>query len=341
MKTKTDLSHTAPAADVDREAAGWLTRFDGAGCLAVRTSVEDLCREDAAFATWIGESFAHRTAFLRVLAAWQRADRLSAFTDIRPAPRQVIPGVAKLAAAVALFAVAGLSVLAVMNRTGEEMAGSALVAQTFETELGGQETVTLPDGSVIELNTDTVILADVTGEHRHVELLRGEAYFEIAHDPSRPFTIAVGDETVTVLGTKFSVQKLETGIEVMVTEGRVQIEERAAEVPLTYVAGGQRALTSAGSVLVEKQDVAETQREMSWRTGRLDFADTPLSKVAAEFNRYNETKLVIADDAAAQIAIGGSFKSNNVDAFARLLRDGLGMEVVWHAEEIRVHSSPQ
>lgn len=329
-----------PASVIDHDAAEWLIHFDKMQMIGSDVEIDELRAADSTFSEWIDASLIHRTAFARVLAAWQRADRLAAFPEAITVRRAGFGRLQKIAAAVAVAALSGAALLAIQMRPdASDMQPLESVAQTYETALGEQETITLSDGSVIQLNTDTIIVANLTADERHVELRRGEAYFEIAHDASRPFTIAAGQDSVTVLGTKFSIQRLESGIEVLVTEGKVQIEEAATAGPLTYVTGGQRALTSGGSVLVEVSSDDQTRREMSWRTGRLDFAGEPLESVAAEFNRYNATKLVIVDDEAAAIPIGGSFKPNNVEAFGRLLRDGLGLEVYESEDEIRVGSA--
>ena len=337
MKASKNIFDGESVDEVDEEAASWLARLDAAGLLSTSADVEDLTEAQPEFGDWVSASFARRTAFLRLLAAWRRADRLSAFPE-RDAGRTtwIRPRLA-IAASLAICTAAALLGFAVLRGpVGASDVQFAEASHRYQTGVGSRETVPLSDGSIMELNTDTVVVADVDADGRFVELQQGEAYFEIADDPSRPFVIRAGEETVTVLGTKFSVQRLESGIEVMVTEGRVQIEEAASKAQPTFVSVGQKATTESGSVLVEDRDVATSARDMSWRTGRLEFRDAPLSTVAAEFNRYNSVQLVVVGDNASDIPIGGSFKATNVDAFGRLLRDGLGLEVEWDDTEIRV-----
>lgn len=338
MKASEGIREGESAGSADEQAAHWLVCLDREGLLAPGSDVDSLAAANAEFGAWIAENAGRRTAFLRVLFVWRRADRLTAFAEPKPDRKAPQRSLLAAAAAITVCALAGIGSLVVMNGSGIRNTGAAGIAaaNAFETGLGSRETISLADGSVVELNTDSLIIASVTTDQRLVDLQRGEAYFEIAHDPGRPFVVQVGGERVTVLGTKFSVHRLDHGIEVVVTEGRVQIDEGAYEAPPTFVTVGQKAVTAAGSVLVESRDQAAAARDMSWRKGRLEFRETPLSSVAAEFNRYNSIKLVIVGEDTSAIQIGGSFKATNVEAFSRLLSDGMGLAVDRDGDEIRV-----
>lgn len=206
------------------------------------------------------------------------------------------------------------------------------------TERGQRELVTLADGTRLTLNTATQLRSAVTPQARQVWLERGEAFFDVAHDAKRPFVIHAGHQTVTVLGTKFSLYREGDKLRVAVLEGRVQVQGDQVSRP-TVLTRDHAALADAGSVLVTQQTPQQLQASLGWLQGKLVFNEVSLAEAARQFNRYGHKQLVIQDDAAARIAIGGVFDASNVDAFARLLHAGFGLEVKVVGEEIRVGSA--
>lgn len=210
----------------------------------------------------------------------------------------------------------------------------------FATAVGSQEAVTLADGSHVTLNTHTRGRAVVNARERRFWLEEGEAYFEVAHDPSRPFVVVAGRDRVTVLGTKFSVRHEDGRTEVTVLEGRVRLDRgptgSAPSVPVVMTRN-ESAVSTAGNVLVIAKDEQSVRDELSWREGRLVFDQLTLAEVAERFNRYNARQLVVEGDAAER-RFSGSFDANNVDGFARLLRESFGLEVQVDGDRIVVSS---
>jgi transmembrane sensor len=188
----------------------------------------------------------------------------------------------------------------------------------YVTPVGGVVSFTLKDDSKVTLNTDTEIRVDLTARERDVDLKRGEAFFEVAKDPQRPFVVSAGGKRVIAVGTQFSVRRDAQDLEVVVTEGKVRVED-AGETLLTP---GAIAHAGDAGVLVQRKTVPEAQEHLSWRTGVLMFRDQTLGEVVAEFNRYNERKIVIEDPKIADLRIEGNFRTTNVDAFVRLLESG-------------------
>jgi transmembrane sensor len=195
--------------------------------------------------------------------------------------------------------------------------------------------VPLADGSRVELNTSTRLRAKVSHDRRIVWLDRGEAYFEVAHDASRPFVVYAGARRITVLGTKFLVRREGEGVEVAVVEGRVRVDpirqQRARPAVLTR---GDLALAKGEATLLAPPSIQKVETELSWREGMLVFDRSTLADAVTEFNRYNRRKLVVEGDAAANVRIGGSFEAQNIDAFARLLQQAFGLSVKDDGEEI-------
>lgn len=307
-------------------AADWIAREDAGNWSAA---------DAAALRLWLEADTAHRVAYLRLHAAWERADRLCV---LRPpskssSPAPVLLRKSRVAALTACAAVLGVAALIALRLVS---GGSA---QILSTPVGGEESVVLSDGTRVTLNTDTRVRAEVTGTRRLVVLEKGEAFFAVRHDPAHPFVVLAGNRRITDLGTRFSVQLTGAVVKVVVEEGSIRIDTIGPPAPLpskvrlanaiehtAIVDRDAVALANDGSILVVHQDQAQVARDLTWRDGILSFDQTTLAQAAEEFNRYNVKRLVI-DKTAASIPIDGAFRADNVTSFARLLRSGFGLEV--------------
>ncbi len=211
-------------------------------------------------------------------------------------------------------------------------------AAAVETAVGKHKIVRLRDGSRIELNTDTQIRTRLEGPAREVWLEDGEAYFEVKHADNLPFVVHAGARTVTVLGTKFSVVRSGDMVKVSVVEGRVRVDDARAGAPLrtNVITAGDMLLVRGGDTLLSEGRPAQVERDLAWRDGMISFQRQTLGEAAAEFNRYNTVKLVIADPQTASIRIGGTFRASNVETFARLLREAYGLKVEQGPDKITV-----
>jgi transmembrane sensor len=315
------------AQDIEGAAANWLIR---------REEPDWSADDEARLQAWIDESYAHKAAYWRLECGWRKADRIAALGSDAAAPlqrRRRVPDWRWLAAAASLAGVALIPALIpnVPPRSSEP----AAIAR-FQTPVGGHEQVKLADGSTAELNTATVIRADVSSKRREIWLDEGEAFFSVK--PSRiPFVVHAGPREVTVLGTKFSVSREDGRVRVAVVEGKVRVSgsdrsDPAAEATITP---GDLLTAEGESTLVLQQAAARVERSLAWRDGMLQFDQTPLAAAAEEFNRYNGRKLVVVGQAGT-IPIGGSFRASNVDAFARLLQDAYGLRVEQAGNEMRI-----
>jgi transmembrane sensor len=307
---------------VEAEAAQWLARQHG------ERWNPGLQRELDA---WISADLRHRLAYLRLHAAWERADALSGQAVARPVARPVVRPVVRpflqrfpiWRQAAGVLLACGLAATLVPRldwRQGER----------YATRTGENRTIALADGSRLTLNTATRLRTAPDGQ-RKVWLDGGEAYFDIAHDPSHPFVVEAGSSRVTVLGTRFTVRRDGDSTRVLVEQGRVGLSEHNASV---QVGRNQEATAEAGRITRTEVGASRTAQRLAWRQGRIVFDQTTLGVAAAEFNRYNDRKLVIADPAAAGILIGGSFAPSNVDGFVRLLEQGFGLHAKRGSDEI-------
>lgn len=313
---------------IEETAAHWLMqRADG-------LSSDEQAQLDA----WLDTAPEHRTAFWRLEYSWEKAGRLVALrgpdtladaiaeaappvASRRPPPRWAIGLAATLAFAVLL------STAALWPRPAQ-----------YATDTGERRMVALSDGSRVELNTETRLRASMSSDGREAWLDKGEAYFEVAHDASRPFTVHMGDRTVQVLGTRFSVRRDGDNVRVVVAEGRVRLsgpKSGPASKPVILVRGD--VATGAGaSVLQSRTSGQRVEDQLAWRRGLLVFDQITLSDAATEFNRYNETQLVVGDPETANIRIGGSFEATNVEAFVRLLQSAYGLDIARRGETVKI-----
>ncbi len=202
------------------------------------------------------------------------------------------------------------------------------IQQEFRTSVGQRTTVKLPDGSSVTLDTDTVLRTRETEDKRLVWLERGQAFFKVAKDPSRPFVVNAGGRTVTALGTAFSVKVAPKQFEVVLVEGVVRVESPVRATPLALPTGRMQATEmQPGSELVAADTrhwtVRETDpaAETAWLRGRLVYKGAPLSQVVADMNRYSEKKIVIRDPEVAGLGLSGTYRAGDIDGFVRAVQD--------------------
>lgn len=301
--------------ELSRVAASWIERRDFG-----KWEDEDRAEFDA----WLCASPANRIAFLRIEAAWKRSELLGALRPFQvEQPARASSGmrgvILKLAASIALAAGIG--------------AGSAYyltpTPKFYSTGIGGREMLRLSDGTLIDLNTDTRIrLSGARGE-RTVWLEKGEAYFQVKHDPAHPFVVMIGNRRVTDIGTEFLIRNDPHRVEVALVEGRARFDgnkdgARAKSIDLTpgdVVVATPRALTMT---VKSQQELAD---ELGWRRGVLIFHQTTLADAAKEFNRYNNQKIVLADAEVAARTIGGAFTVTDVHRFAAVVREALKLNI--------------
>jgi transmembrane sensor len=201
---------------------------------------------------------------------------------------------------------------------------------SYQSAVGATKTVSLADGSTVTLNTDTAIHVELTRTERRIDLYRGEAFFEVAKDSRRPFVVSAAEKRIIAVGTKFSVFREALDTRVVVTEGQVKVQEVQGGVtigPVTQLPAGSIAEAGSAGVLVRHGSIAEAETYVTWRSGYITLRDTDLSDAVAEFNRYNEKQLVIADPSIASLRIGGNLRATNVEAFVRVLEEGFPVHV--------------
>lgn len=326
------------ANQIEQEAADWVARRDARAWTDV---------DQAAFDEWLAVSPIHKVEFLRMEYAWEESLRLKALgagVQSMKAPRPgrwvlsalirggvagrssrtpAAPAMRRLRVPMALAATILICVAATAWITSSYYAGR------HSTTVGQLSQIAMADGSQVTLNTDTVVRVVVNAKERRVELERGEAFFKVAKDPSRPFIVTAGERRVIAVGTQFSVRREGTDAQIVVTEGTVRIEtgEAASVSQAPSLPAGSVAHASQAGTSIQSRPLAQAEELLSWRTGILVLHDMTLAEAAVEFNRYNSRKIVIRDPLIGAMHISGSFRATNAEAFARLLERGYPLQV--------------
>ncbi len=314
-----------PADDpIAQAAADWVARNDRG------LSAE----EEIAFSIWLAADERHADAFEQHETVWRKLDGLTplpassgaVIADVRTRERG--PALWWWAAAAAVFVLSSFFLWPSDSKPAEAVA--------YATVLGERREVVLPDGSVAQLNTDSRLEIVFSGDERAVRLLRGEAFFQVAKDRARPFRVRVDGMYVTAVGTEFNVRCSSDRNDVIVTEGRVEVTVKpfasdAAHGPSIQLDAGQRVVARKPTggdwkMGVPTIELEENARALAWRTGRLEFEDAPLSDVVAEFNRYHALQLVMGDSDLADMRVGGSFRTENIDGFIQVLEGSFGLK---------------
>jgi len=320
------------------QAAGWVLRCDRGLSPA----------EQDEFSSWLAADRRHRELWAEHRAQWNRLNQLGRWHPEHsqtPNPDLLAPaGNPRRPAsfrrmALPFAAAAALVVAVILWQFPTPAPDPAPLATALVPPLQ-----VLEDGTTVELGRDAVLTVDYTPAERRVRLERGVAFFRVAKNPARPFSVTSRGLSMRALGTAFNVRVGETTVSLLVTEGHVQL---AAASPEMIEAIGRPAAGVTGSppVLEAKQQAVvsllpnpeklrintltstEIDQELAWQHTLLDFASVPLGRVVEEFNRRNRVQLIITDPELAAIPISASFRSNNIEGFLRLLEEGIGARV--------------
>lgn len=220
--------------------------------------------------------------------------------------------------------------------------GAFAKAEGYATVIGQRRTVHLEDGSFVTLNTASRIAVRFTPNERAIDLLEGEALFEVAPDRSRPLRVYSAHTVVEDISTRFSVRRHTAWTRVTVTEGRVRllsnrrhaaVGDAVSGLPTTELTVGDQAVIRGGNgkaaLLTRRLSPLELEDAVRWTDGYLQFTSgTPLSEAVEEFNRYNQRQLRIDDPRIADLRVGGHFEATDLENFVASLRAGFPVRVI-------------
>lgn len=274
------------------------------------------------FLEWLDQSDAHRDTYRLVERAWLIAGTIPQEPEMLPPPAFDADGDKQrsgwrrhlaLAASLLLVVTLGWSVY---QRAFPGLGTTQ--DQHFRTGVGQTTTVTLPEGSVVTLDAETEMRLRETPRERRVDLIGGRAFFRVASDRSRPFTVNAGGKSVRAIGTAFEVSFEHGNMVVTLAEGKVRVEETGSDSGsgTDMAPGGQLVIGADRNWTLSRVDVA---KETSWTEGRLIFMRDPLSEAVAEMNRYSPRKLVFQDGEIPEKQVVGVFQAGDVDGFVKAM----------------------
>jgi transmembrane sensor len=319
--TRANETDSGTAVAIADRAAEWLLRQDASDWLE-----SDQTELDA----WLDESPQHLAAYWRLEAGWARTERLVALKPARMQRPQTVSS--KKSRPVLRFGTAAIIVIA-MAFAG--WYGWTTRQVEYATAIGQRAKILLADGTHIQLNTNSAISVSFGLWQRTVDLKKGEAFFDVHHDAARPFSVLAAGHRVTDLGTKFSVRTFNDRLEVTLVEGRARLEAASPAVQrhATDLEPGEVAVATAGTITVAKVPMRSLANALAWRQGQLAFNHTTLADAAAEFNRYNGTKLVI-EPAVANLTVSGVFDAGSVDTFTNMAKFAFKLRVKKQGREV-------
>jgi transmembrane sensor len=315
------------------QAADWISRI-GRGLDA---------EEQLQFQRW-RSSPANARALKQLSALWREMDVLRELANVfpeppvpLPAPRRAWRPLTAAAFAASVLVMVGVGYIAHRQLTARDTPALASrpPAMDFATAVGEQREVPLADGSLLTINTASLVQVVSLGQDsRELRLVRGEAHFTVAHDPKRPFRVNAGGHVVQALGTAFDVQLLAAGaLRVIVTDGHVKLLSGSGAVGDLKRGQAMRLNADGSAELSQLSDEAMASR-LAWRTGMLMFEGQTLAEVLAEFSRYTETRLVIADAKLRDLRIGGYFAAGDTAALREALRANFGIDSTVDADGV-------
>ncbi len=335
---------------LDDQAAKWVARLDD------DTPSDSTLRE---FRQWAQQSPRHREAFEAYVGVWEQMNQLAHMVPPRVSevPR-ALPWHRVLVSAPGLAACALVLSMVLLFQPwwvpGHEQ---------YVTALGEQKTITLPDGSTALLNTSTEIDVRYRHDRRVIYLAKGEAHFDVVKNPDAPFEVHAGQGLVRAVGTAFGVYLRDDDVEVVVTEGVVELDSLRAPAALPEVAAPP---SSAGSALPDRlpahnktkpalaqvragnlatydrrtarhmllAELEKIEEKIAWHQGLLVFDDEPLENVVAELARYTPIKILIPDPAVRKLKVGGHFKVGDTEAIFQALQLSLNLRVETVSEDV-------
>lgn len=304
-----------------------------------------------AFDRWLAADPRHRAAYEQAQRLWaelgdiERADYDPAFLKPAEAERTAIIGhrarrataetfrrpVARFGAAAAVLMVSIVAVLIMIAPSD----GPVATEVTYVTRTAEIRDVPLDDGSVVTLGADSRLTVTLDARARHLTLRSGEAFFLVAPDPRRPFTVAAGATAARAVGTAFDVRRAAGSVHVAVVEGVVDVShappqpaasDATAVQTRVRLGAGQQVAAASGRGLGAATAI-EPEAVGAWRSGRLVYVAAPLSELVADANRYHDHPIRIADEATARLTVTGSFYSDDIDGMLATLAEALPIDV--------------
>jgi transmembrane sensor len=302
---------------IEQQAAEWALRHP-------------LAREEqAGLDDWLGRDWRHEGALLRAMAGLNAIETALADKPGTPAETEGAPRSTRR-----WLLGGGIGMAAAASGI---LAWGWQVGQRITTGRGEIRRLPLADGSVATINSDSDLRIQLASDSRRIDLDRGQAWFQVAKDRTRPFVVDAGIAQARAVGTAFSVVRGRNGVQIAVTEGTVAVWPSAASGMMTILEAGQFAnFTGAGAAPAVGSAPEEIERALAWRNGEIALENDSLAEAVALFNRYNQRQLVLADPALGDEKLVGLFKLDKPENFAAMLHTSLDIQVSATPDQIRL-----
>ncbi|WP_339720190.1 FecR domain-containing protein [uncultured Paraglaciecola sp.] len=322
--------------EIHQQACEWISRFD--------RGLNEV--ENKAFSDWVNISSFHRESLFSVAQTWDELsvlNELSTLFPLRENPQRktkLFSNSKTIGMAASLvFAVSCLGWL-VNSQLMATVDDPSLVVLDAETLVGEQRILSLADGSVIHLNTDSLVSVDFSNSLRNVNLVRGEAHFEVAHDQKRPFIVKVAGNSVTAVGTAFNMQiNSADQFELLVTDGKVLVKNKTDSIPNAIIEESLQPLEGTGELMIAGQKALisqqtiqpftltneQVQNDLAWQQGMLVFHGEPLAEALQEISRYTSVHFTLADEQVRQQRVAGYFKAGDIQGLLFALENNFNI----------------
>ncbi|TMO79029.1 histidine kinase [Pseudoalteromonas sp. S3776] len=310
--------------------------------------------EKEQFKLWMMQSTAHQDAVYELAQLWDELavlNELSSLFPHRNAKPQKNKWAFTSAIAASLFAalmVCSYLLISLENGYNAEQA-KINYTKIYTTKVGEQATYVLPDGTIVQLNTNSLLEVAYSKGRRQLLLSKGEGRFNVAKDPARPFSVMAGDKSFTALGTVFNVQRnTSSDLELVVTEGKVMITDpsvavnaddfkdyqladnnakKVRNINANIVISGEKAIIEQSITKpITQLSVDDVQRDLAWQNGMLIFNGEHLSDALNEVSRYTPTRFELSSAELANIKVAGVFKAGDVEGLLESLQTNFAIE---------------
>ena len=304
------------------EAALWVSRLQG---------TETSAAQKRAFTRWLNVDQRHQQAYQEMLDTWEQTGLASDIPElkaeaeylskIRPTSNKSFYKTVLLSTVASIMVFVGAFSFQFLN---PPVRNSAIALnENFNTEVGEIREVLLPDGSKALLNTRTRIGISFDDQNRNVELISGEAFFDVAHDSQRPFIVKIGSNSVKAVGTAFNIYKKRKETIVTITEGIVKIKGQRQDQGIEVDAMHKVSIDAKSVVSVLS---ADPETELAWQNKQIVFRDEPLTDVLRELNRFLTKPVSISSSSIPSKTVSGTFDIRKPEQALQVLIDSFGLK---------------
>jgi transmembrane sensor len=265
---------------------------------------------------WLAEGSGRREALSRVLALYEcpaltvATAQTAAAAQRSPESKSRMPLIARRFGPVPLALAASLAAAMVVPLIGSDWL--MRLRADYRTGAGEITVIDLPDGSRMQMNSQTAVMLDFEHGRRAVRLLEGEAFFEVIHDATRPFTVTGGYGTVQVMGTAFDVARDGDADVVHLQSGRVELTRQGESTAPVAMTPGETASVDHAGIAFLPQDSSDSR--LAWRDGWIELSAVPLRKALEEIGRHTELHVVTLPRAVLDTPVSGSFRIGEAEA---------------------------